>query len=131
MLKVKSIMVRNVITADKNLTLEEAIDLLYKKHIGSLVIVDKNNKCLGIFTERDAIKCIAQKIPLTKPLKEHMTTRVLTINENASFDEARMMINEHRIRHLPVINDEQVLVGLFSLREVLDEFFGIEHQHSI
>ena len=126
MLKVQHIMVEKVVTAKGDDTVKKAIEILYKKHVGSIVIIDDEERCIGIFTERDAIRLVAQNIPLDKPLKKVMTKHVVTIREDATFEEAKRSIVSHRIRHLPVINQEGKLVGLVAIRKFLDELFGIK-----
>ena len=117
-------MVKQVITAREGIALQKAIEMLHKKHIGSVVILDDEKKCAGIFTERDAIRVTAQKIPSATPLKEVMTRNVVTIGEDASFEEARRLVVERGIRHLPIVDQEGRLVGLFAVRGFLDEIFG-------
>ena len=126
MLKVRDIMVKNVVTARENTTLERAIEMLYRKHIGSVVVSDKDEKCRGIFTERDAIRTVAQKIPLTTPLKKVMTRKVITIREGATLSEAMGAMASQGVRHLPVIDRQGKLVGLLSIRGFLDELFGVK-----
>jgi CBS domain-containing protein len=125
-MKVRHIMVENVVTAKEDNTVKEAIEMLYKKHVGSIVITDDEGKCKGIFTERDAIRVVAQKVALDKPLRKVMTKNVITIREDATFEEARRRITSHGIRHLPVVNQNGKLVGLLGIREFLDELFGIK-----
>ena len=127
MLMVRDIMLKNVVTAKETITIEAAVRMLHRKHIGSLMITDNEEKCLGIFTERDAIRTIAQKIPLDTPLKKVMTCEVHTIEENASFEEAKMLIVSHKIRHVPVVDRTGKLVGLLALRGFLDEIFGVKN----
>lgn len=126
MLKVRHVMVENVVTARQDDTIRKAIEMLYKKHIGSIVITDDEERCIGIFTERDAIRVVAQKVPLGKPLRKVMTKPVLTIHEDATFEDAKRYIVSHGIRHLPVIDREEKLVGLLVIRHFLDELFGIK-----
>jgi len=125
-MKVRHIMVESVVTAKEDNTIKNAIEMLYKKHIGSIVIIDDEGKCKGIFTERDAIRVVAQNVALDKPLRNVMTKNVITIQEDATFEEARRCIVSHRIRHLPVVNQKGKLVGLLAIREFLDEVFGIK-----
>jgi len=125
-MKVRHIMVENVVTAKEDNTIKNAIEMLYKKHIGSIVITDDEGKCKGIFTERDAIRVVAQKVDLDKPLREVMTKNVITIREDATFEEARRRITSHGIRHLPVVNQNGKLLGLLAIRNFLDEIFGIK-----
>jgi CBS domain-containing protein len=125
MLLVKHIMVENVVTVNSNITVKRAIETLYEKHIGSIVVVDDDEKCVGIFTERDVIRLVAKNAQLNQPIDKVMTKNVVTIQEETLLDEARRLIVAHRIRHLPVVNQENKLVGLLSVRWFLDQFFGL------
>jgi len=125
MLMVRHVMLRDVITTKPKTSMKAAIKMLHKKHIGSLVITDSHQKCIGIFTERDVIRLVAQGVNLDTPIEEAMTSNVITIEEEASLEEARRLIVEHAVRHLPVVNDQGELVGLLSVRKLLDEFFGL------
>jgi CBS domain-containing protein len=122
---VKHVMTTDVVTSTKDTTIQECFELLFKRHVGSIVIIDNNQRCLGIFTERDAIRFIAQKMPLDTPVEKGMTKNILTVDENATFKEAQSIINNHGIRHLPVTNSDGKLVGLISVRTILNEFLGI------
>jgi CBS domain-containing protein len=118
-------MIKDAITVTKNVTVRECIEILSKRHIGSIVVVDENNRCKGIFTERDAIRVVAQNLPLNAPIEIIMTKNVHTINEDASFDEVKRVVKFYKIRHLPVTNEDGKLVGLISVRHILDELTGL------
>jgi CBS domain-containing protein len=122
---VKHVMTTDVVTSTKDTTIQECFELLFKRHVGSIVIIDNNQRCLGIITERDGIRFIAQKMPLDTPVEKGMTKNILTVDENATFKEAQSIINNHGIRHLPVTNSDGKLVGLISVRTILNEFLGI------
>lgn len=128
MLLVKHMMLTNVITASPMMTVKETIETMYEKHIGCVVAIDEDKKCMGIFTERDAIRMIAKNVQLDQPLDNVMTKNVVTVTENSSFNEVRRIICSHRIRHLPVVNQKDKLVGLLSVRDTLDQFFGLNPQ---
>lgn len=125
MLMIKHIMIENIVTANPNTSLKEAIDMLYKKHVGSLVVTDANSKCVGIFTERDLIRVVARNVDLDSPIEKVMTNNVVTIGEEASIYEARLLIVTHGVRLLAVVNSKGELVGLFSVRKLLDDLFGL------
>jgi CBS domain-containing protein len=125
MLKIRNVMLKRVVTAKPNITVKKAIEMLFKRHVGAIVVTDDNKKCVGIFTERDAIRVVAQEIPFNTPLKKVMTKNVVTISIDATFEESRRLIIARRIRHLPVVNSEGRLAGLVVVRDFLDEFFGI------
>jgi CBS domain-containing protein len=122
---IKHIMIEDIVTAKPDTSLKDAIDMLYKKHVGSLMVTDANNRCVGIFTERDLIRVLAGNVDLDSPIEKVMTSNVVTIGEEASIEEARQLIVIHRVRHLPVVNGKGELVGLFSVRKLLDDFFGL------
>lgn len=124
--KIKDIMCKKVVTAKENMPIIEAIKLLNDRHVGSIVIINDENRCIGIFTERDAIRVIGQRVNLDEPLSKVMTTHVATIGLEASFDDAKAILLSHRIRHLPVTDQEGKMIGLFSFRAFVDEVFGMK-----
>jgi CBS domain-containing protein len=129
MLLVKHMMLTNVITASPSMTVKETIEILYNKHIGCVVSIDEDKKCIGIFTERDAIRLVAKNVELDQPLDNVMTKNIITIQEDSSINEVRRTIQTHIIRHLPVVNQEDRLVGLLSVRELMDQFLGLNSQN--
>lgn len=126
MFKMKDIMCKQVVTAKGNLSIQDAIQLLSDRHVGSVVITDDEYRCIGIFTERDAIRVVAQKTRLEEPVNKVMSSHVATISLESSFDEAKGLMLSHKIRHLPVTDQTGKLIGLFSLRAFLDEVFGMK-----
>jgi CBS domain-containing protein len=126
MFKIKDLMCKQVVTAKDNLSIQEAIQLLSERHVGSIVVIDDENRCIGIFTERDAIRVVAQKMRLDELLNKVMSTHVATISLESSFDEAKNLMMTHKIRHLPVTDQTGKLIGLFSIRAFLDEVFGMK-----
>jgi len=122
---VKHIMIEDVVTAKPNITVKDAVRTLQEKHVGSIVITDDSQKCVGIFTERDVIRIIANEVPLDTAIDQVMTKNVATIGEEASLEEARRLVISHRIRHLPVVDSKGELTGLLSVRKLLDELFGL------
>jgi len=126
MLKVKDIMCKKIVTSREDISIQEAIQLLNDRHVGSIVVVDDAQKCVGIFTERDAIRIVAHKFSIDQPLSKVMSRHVVTISLEASFDEAKRLMLSHNIRHLPVTDQTGKLMGLFSLRGFFDEILGIK-----
>ncbi len=122
---VKHIMVEDVVTAKPNITVKDAVRIMREKHVGSIVITDNGKKCIGIFTERDVIRTIAGDVPLDTSIEQVMTINVATIGEEASLEEARRLISSRGIRHLPVVDSKGELVGLLSVRKLIDEIYGL------
>jgi CBS domain-containing protein len=125
MIMAKHVMMKEFVTAKKSDSIQDCIELLFKRHIGSIVIVDDDTHCSGIFTERDAIRLVAQKVPLNSTVDKVMTKNVFTIDEDAPYKEVRETIKLHGIRHLPVVDASGKLKGLISIRQVFNEILGI------
>lgn len=125
-LKVKNIMCKKIITAKENLSAQDAVQLLSDRHVGSIIVVDDEGQVIGMFTERDAIRLVANKSSLAEPLGKTMSRNVVTISLEASFDEAKRLMLTHSIRHLPVTDETGKLIGLFSMRAFFDEVLGIK-----
>jgi CBS domain-containing protein len=119
-------MCKTVVSVKEDLSIQEAITLLNERHVGSLVVVDDEQKCVGIFTERDAIRIAATKFSPTHPLSKVMSRHVVSITLESSYEEAKRLILSHNIRHLPVTDQTGKLVGLFSVRAFFDEILGFK-----
>ena len=119
-------MCKRVITAKEDVLILDAVQLLNERHVGSIVVINDEQKCVGIFTERDAVRIFAQKFSLDQPLSNVMSRNVVTITFEASFNEAKRLMLSHNIRHLPVTDETGKLIGLFSLRAFLDEIHGVK-----
>ncbi len=124
-LKVRDLMIENPITTEQETTIEDAIKILFRKHVGALVVIDNERKCRGIFTERDALRSVARKVPLNTHLRNVMSKNVVTVRKGASFAEAKKLMTLHRIRHLPVVDEKKHLVGMLTLRRILDDLVGM------
>jgi len=118
-------MIEDVVTAKKDISVKQCIDILFKMHIASIVIIDEDRKIIGVFTERDIIRVIAQDIALNTLLEDVMTTNVVTVSIDSTFAEAKELMRTYRIRRIPVVDSEGKLTGLISFRHIIDELFEI------
>jgi CBS domain-containing protein len=118
-------MIKEVVTMEEDASIEEAFKILHERHVGSVVITGEEEKCKGMFTERDAIRTVATKIPLNTALREVMTKNVMTIWGGATFAKAAQLCRTHGIRHLPVVDEQSHLVGMLSIRNVLGELIEL------
>lgn len=126
MLKIRDIMCKKVVTAKEDTLILNVIRLLNDRHVGSVIIVNDEQKCIGVFTERDAIRIFSEKVMLDQTVGQVMSRHVVTISLEASYDEAKSLMFSHNIRHLPVTDETGKLIGLFSLRAFLDEIHGVK-----
>lgn len=108
-----------VFSVTSDTTVYDAIKLMSEKNIGALPVVD-NNQLSGIFSERDyARKIILQNRTSQDTLiSEIMTSTVITITPQDSIEHCMEMMSSKKIRHLPVIENDQV-VGIISIGDVV------------
>ena len=100
----------------------DAIRKMLDDYVGAVVVVDSENVVAGIFTERDVLKSLALsgRDPETTPIRDLMTTPVELATEHTSEAEAVKVMLERQYRHLPVVDDNGRLLGMLSIRHVLE-----------
>jgi CBS domain-containing protein len=117
-LKVDDVMVKEVITINKDSTVKEAAEVMNKFEIGCLIAVEKG-KAMGIITERDLLKRVVAKAKdATKTrVKDIMTSPLVVVEPNMDLEEAVKMMFQMKIKKLAVV-EERRLVGLVSLTDI-------------
>jgi CBS domain-containing protein len=90
-------------------TLKDAAKMMADNGIGCLVVVN-DDKLEGIITERDVLKQVSKDIKaMDKPLKEVMSTDLVTVGPDMHIDDAAKLMSEHKIKKLPVFKDGKLL----------------------
>jgi CBS domain-containing protein len=99
----------------------DAIHLMLDHHVGAVGVVDSERRVAGIFTERDVLRkfALAGRDPQKIPLRELMTTPVEMATESTGPGEALATMVERHFRHLPVVDNDGHLLGMLSIRNVL------------
>ncbi|KRB55271.1 inosine-5-monophosphate dehydrogenase [Rhizobium sp. Root708] len=110
----------DVVTASSTDTVKDACRLLYSNHIGAIIIVDRESRIEGIFTERDVVAAIAQHgtACMDMELSEVMWRNVVSCTRATSINGLMDVMNKHRARHLPV-EQEGHLVGIVSIGDAV------------
>jgi CBS domain-containing protein len=103
-------------------TVEQAVRLMIERRVGAVAVVDSAGVVAGIFTERDVLEKLALsgRNPSSIPLREFMTTPVELATEETSEAEALSVMLERHYRHLPVVDGGGRLLGMLSIRHVLE-----------
>ena len=111
---------RQIWTISKDQSVREALVFMSEKNIGAIIIVDNNDFPIGIFSERDYARKIILKGKSSKDtlLDEVMTKELITVTRNYKIDQCMEVMNEKRIRHLPVLENKKI-VGIISIGDVL------------
>ena len=111
---------RQIWTISKDQSVRQALILMSEKNIGAIIIVDSNDFPIGIFSERDYARKIILKGKSSKDtlLDEVMTKELITVTRDYKIDQCMEIMNEKRIRHLPVLENKKI-VGIISIGDVL------------
>jgi CBS domain-containing protein len=107
-------------TVPNSAKLREAIAVLNDKNIGVVLITDSNGKLDGILSERDIVRrSLLQETGFRdEAVTKSMTKNVLSVNSAASVDDVMEVMTNSRIRHVPVLDGDQIM-GLISIGDVV------------
>jgi CBS domain-containing protein len=119
-LKIENVMVSDVITVEAEATVRQAVDLMNKHEIGCLIIVDEEEKPIGILTERDLLRRVLakRKDPVRIKVSKVMSKPLVTVTPHMDLEAAARLMFKKKIKKLPVVEDGQ-LVGLVTLTDMV------------
>ena len=108
-----------LITLSPRNTVQEAVSLMATRKIGAVVITT-DDQLKGIFTERDVVLRVvsARLNPDQTPLEQVMTPNPYTISLTDNAIEALQIMQTNHFRHLPVLDQENKVVGIISVRDL-------------
>ena len=114
-----------VITIGPNATLEEAIAVLNKHRIGAVVVLGAEQRVIGILSERDIVRALADRgaAAVKEPLAQTMTRVVVTCGEADTVSEIMERMTRGRFRHIPVVEQDR-LIGIISIGDVVKQRLG-------
>lgn len=117
-LTLKDIMETDVVTQPEDVSIEEAALIMTHTTIGAVLVVNNDNKPVGILTERDIItKVIGKQTPKYAQLRDSMSKEVITLSADASVEEAAKLMAVKQIRHIVITGPEGTLQGIVSIRD--------------
>ncbi len=101
-------------------TVFQALELMAEKDVGALLVVDGGGRPVGLFSERDYARQVILKGKASRdiPVSEVMVRRVVYVRPDQTVEDCMALMTEKRVRHLPVLEGEQV-VGLVSIGDVV------------
>ena len=108
-------MIVDPITLPPDRPVSEALDIMARYHISGIPITDDGSRLVGILTNRD----LRFEENLDRPIHELMTKEnLVTVPTGTTFDEAKEILHRHRIEKLLVVDDEGVLQGLITVKDI-------------
>lgn len=135
---VRDVMTRNVIHVRENADISEVANLLSENRISGLPVVDRDEHVIGVITEADVLSMAGMKkehvfrdilrhilgepLPAhtkSKSLRDVMSSPAITTGPESDIREVAMIIDEKRIKRLPVVDEQGRLVGLISRADIV------------
>ena len=97
----------------------DALEILEEKNLGALIVID-NGKLIGVFTERDYARKVVLKGRSSKEtlVADIMSSRPIYVNPNTSIEDCMQIMTDKFVRHLPVLENNQV-IGLVSIGDLV------------
>jgi IMP dehydrogenase len=113
--RAESVMIHEPITIGKEGTVKDALNLMKEYKIGGIPVVDSENVLIGIVTNRD----LRFQQDMDRAIQEVMTTEnIITTHHNTGLAEAAMILQEHKIEKLPVVDSNHKLIGLITYKDI-------------
>jgi CBS domain-containing protein len=111
---------RDVASIEPNATLSAAIAMLAEKRIGALLILGADRRVVGILSERDIVRTLAERgaEALGEPVSRTMTRNVSICTEKETISSIMERMTEGKFRHVPVVEQGR-LVGIISIGDVV------------
>jgi len=116
---VARLMTTDLQTVHRDTLVEDAANRMQDNRVGSLVVVDDDGHLVGILTTTDFVDIVAKSKPKAETTVErYMTTDVVTTHAQASIREVADVMLEHGFHHLPVVDDEEGVIGMISTTDM-------------
>ncbi len=121
-LKAEQIATKRVITADEKVTVDDIAKMMGRERIGSVVIT-KEAKPVGIFTERDLLTTfLAEERPLSTPVGEVASRPLMVVQSGSNVLETAFIMATNKIRRLPLVDENNELVGIVTARDLVEAY---------
>ncbi len=108
-------MILDPVTLVEDALVSDALAMMKEHNIGGIPVINKRNELVGIVTNRD----LRFERDLIRPVTEVMTSEVITIREFTDFETAEDILQQHKIEKLPVVDDDNKLVGLITYKDII------------
>lgn len=113
---------RRVVSISAKATVRDAAKAMAEANVGCAAIV-QGRRLIGLFTERDVLKrVLLRNLDVDEVAVESvMTTAIVSAQAEQLARDARALMQRHHIRHLPVLDAEGLLVGVLSIRDLIQD----------
>ena len=118
---IHEIMSKNVIKVNYEISALEISKTMVKRRISSVVIIDNNDKIIGIVTEKDLIKevCAKNLLATTLTAAKVMSSPLITISKNSTINDATKLMVEKKIKHLAILENNDI-IGILTTYDLIN-----------
>ena len=118
---IHEIMSKNVIKVNYEISAFEISKIMVKRKISSVVIIDNNDKIIGIVTEKDLIKevCAKNLLATTLTASKVMSSPLITISKNSTINDATKLMVEKKIKHLAILENNDI-IGILTTYDLIN-----------
>jgi len=115
---------KRVETISASASIHDLVSILNTHHIGALVVSNDGKRIDGIVSERDVVRAMPGKLDqlVGMHVRDIMTVDVHTCTPDSTAAELMKMMTEHRIRHVPVVDEEGILISIVSIGDVVKNY---------
>lgn len=121
-MKIKDIMTKEIACVDANSTAADAAKKMKDQNVGTILVIDQN-QLKGLVTDRAiTTRAVAEgKDPKSLPVTDIMTKDVVGCSEEDDVFDALKTMGQNKIRRMPVVNDQDHLVGVVSMSDIAEQ----------
>ena len=132
-MKAKDVMKSDHLWACSTTTDARQASILMTRHdVGCLPVLDDQGRLEGIITDRDiVIRVLAQGLSFETPVREVMSKPVHTIHPFADIREVESMMEQFKVRRLPVVDENYRLQGIISISDLARKYHGFLKEHRL
>jgi CBS domain-containing protein len=110
----------SALSVEPSRSVQEALETMFEQAVGSLLVCDRG-RLLGLLTERHVAHAVAERGPscLNGVVRDLMDGQAVYVSPESGIDECMTLMTECRTRHLPVLDDDDQVVGIVSIGDVV------------
>ncbi len=124
-MRVRSLMIKDPVTISDRTSVQEAIHLMQTNSIRHLPVVDRSKKLLGWVTLADMKQGLLPAMVTGLSVADLMIKDPITIDPETDVEEAARIIYEKKIGGMPVVDDDNKVVGIMTVADLLNAFINI------
>jgi MHS family proline/betaine transporter-like MFS transporter len=122
-LRLNELVRRKPITISGEATIYDVVKIMAEQNIGFLVVVE-NGRMVGVLSERDVVRSLAERGNLSVKVSDICKRDIITLQADATLEEAAEKMGKHGIRHIVVVNKSGEIIGVVSVRDLIQELYA-------